>query len=248
MEIRAISHTRRANALWLPWPGAALRAGIRDAVPAVLGLAPLGLVVGASASRGPDSAFVGWLTAPLLYGASSQFAALALLSSGVNGLPVLSTVAVIQARALFYSAALRPAFRAQPRWFRWFGPYLLVDPLFAMAEARASASPSATDLRRYYLGAGLAIWTTWMLVVGIGAAFGAAVPSGAALHYAAPASLVALLVPAIKTRDAAAAVAVAVFVAVLPGPGGGLQLLASGAAGALVGAVIERRQRTSSQP
>lgn len=219
-------------------------AGIRDAMPAIAGLAPLALALGAAVAKSPLPPLTGWLTAPLLYGASAQFAALSLLGAGAAPGSVVANVLVINARVLFYSAALRPVFHDQPRWFRWTGPYLLVDPLFALTGARPELA-NARDIRVHYLSAGLAIWGSWLLMIAVGVLLGAAVPSGVALQYAVPALLIGFLVPAIKTRAALVAVVVATAAIAVPWPGGSAALLTAGAAGAAAGALIGRGRSTS---
>ncbi|MGE5594754.1 MAG: AzlC family ABC transporter permease [Hyphomicrobiales bacterium] len=213
--------------------------GIRDAVPAILGLAPLGLAVGATAASSPVARLTGWMTAPLLYGASAQLAALAALGCGAAGASLVSTVAVINARSLFYSASLRRPYAQQPRWFRWFAPYLLVDPLFALvsAEERLAARPG--DVRRYYLAAGGAIWATWLVFMAAGIALGSRMPSGGAIRYAVPALLIGLLAPALRKRAARVA-AVSAAVVVFWTPTGGAAHFMAGAAGSVVGALSQR--------
>ena len=218
-----------------------VRTGILDALPAVAGLAPLALALGAAVSRSPLPALTGWLTAPLIYGASAQFAALSLLGAGAAAISVLLNVAVVNARVLFYSAALRPMFRDQPRWFRFAGPYLLVDPLFALMGARADRFVNPRDTRQYYLAAGLAIWVSWLVMIAAGVALGSAVPNGVALEYAVPALLIGFLVPAIRANGALAAAGVAIAAVALPWDGGGAGLLVAGMAGAAAGAFIDRR-------
>lgn len=126
-----------------------VHSAILDALPAVAGLAPLALALGAAVSTSPLPAATGWLTAPLIYGASAQFAALSLLGAGAAAGSVVANVAVVNARVLFYSAALRPMFRDQPRWFRITGPYLLVDPLFALMGTQTDQQTSAREVRQY---------------------------------------------------------------------------------------------------
>jgi predicted branched-subunit amino acid permease len=90
-----------------------------------------------------------------------------------------------------YSAALSPRFRDQPRWFRWFGPFLLVDQLFALSAARVELS--SRDWRRFYLAAGIFNFVAWVMAVTIGLFVGSAIPSEWRLN-AAPAIMFAGLV------------------------------------------------------
>lgn len=198
----------------LQWkrPGAgacepAALAGVRDAVPVVFGLAPLGLALGAAVADSHVSSFAGWSTSPLIYGASAQLAAIAVVGAGGTIFATLLAVAAINTRTLVYGAVLRPEFRGQPAWFRWLGPYLLVDPLFALVSGRRTLSCENDAGRRYYLGAGLAIWTSWQVMVAAGISLGPVIPSAVHLEFAVPALLVALLVPGVRSHAAFAAAA-----------------------------------------
>jgi predicted branched-subunit amino acid permease len=233
---------RGGGRTWQGGPDEAVAAGVKDAAPVIGGLAPLALAVGAAIADTPVGSTTGWLTSPLVYGASAQLAAVTMLGAGAGGLAIVATVAAINARALYYSAALRQAFREQPRWFRWLGPYLLVDPLFALAGARHERTPIPGDLRRYYLAAGLAIWATWLPLVALGIALGPVLPAEAALRFALPAMLVGFLVPAVKSRAAGTAVAVAAGVVLVAGTRGGLGLLLAGVCGAAAATLIHPRR------
>lgn len=218
----------------------AARAGFADAIPAILGLAPLGLALGAAIAKSHVSPLTGWATGPFIYGASAQFAALDMLGRGAAAIAVVSTVAVINARSLFYSASLRDTLRNQPRWFRWTGPYLLVDPLFALVSERAGAyREDPGGLRGYYLGAGGGIWATWLVFIAAGIALGASVPGGPGQRYAASALLIGFLVPAVRSRSSLCAVVVSVALAA--SVDGSLGLLVAGGGGALAGALLDRR-------
>lgn len=229
----------------LPGPRAkpiarAARAGFADALPAILGLAPLGLALGAAIANSHVRPLTGWATGPLIYGASAQFAALDMLGRGAAGVAIVSTVAVINARSLFYSASLRSTLRNQPRWFRWAGPYLLVDPLFALVSEHSGAyREDPAGLRGYYLGAGGGIWATWLVFIAAGIALGSSVPVGPGQRYAASALLIGFLVPAVRSRSSLCAVIVAVGVAATVE--GSLGLLLAGGCGALAGALLDAR-------
>ncbi len=181
--------------------------GIRDAVPIVAGLAPLALALGAAIAESGTGNAAGWATSALIYGASAQLAAVTVMGADGTVLAVITAVAAINARAVVYSAALQARFRTQPRWFRAAGPYLLVDPLFALVSGHCDPLRSPADARRYYLAAGLTIWGAWQPLVGLGVLFGPAVPKALSLEFAVPILLIALLMPAVRTAPAAAATA-----------------------------------------
>jgi predicted branched-subunit amino acid permease len=220
----------------------AATAALRDAGPVIAGLAPLGLALGTTIAEARVANVTGWLSAPLIYGASPQLAAVTMLGAGAAGLSIVATIAVINLRALFYSAGLRDLFRGQPLWFRVVGAYLLVDPLFALVGARRYELRTCSDVRRYYLVAGLAIWAAWLPLVAAGIVLGPALPAAETLRFAMPALLVGLLVPAVHGRPAMATVAVSAALVVAVGPLGGAGLLAAGVGGAAAGILVESRR------
>src|SRR5262245_33920470 len=88
-------------------------AALKDAMPVIAGLAPLGLGIGAAIADAHISSVTGWLSSPFIYGASPQLAAVSMLGAGAAGISIIATIAVLNARALFYSARLQAAFRTQ---------------------------------------------------------------------------------------------------------------------------------------
>jgi predicted branched-subunit amino acid permease len=218
--------------------------GVRDGLGVLGGLAPLGGARGAAVSDATLHAGIGLLTSPLLFGASLQLTALSLLSGGASLFSVVVAIAIVNGRSVFYSASLRSRLGPQPRWFRWSGPYLLVDPLFALVGQRADRAPLAPEeIRRYYLAAGLTIWCGWQAFVATGALVGPAIPPWLGLEFAVPALLIGLLVPGLRCRTslvaAGAGFGVALAAAGLPS---GLGLLVAGAAGALIVSIRESRR------
>ena len=189
--------------------------GVRAALPLLTALGPLGVALGAAMSSVAVPALTSWLTAPLIYGASVQLAAITLLGAGSGAATVLLTVAIINARSLIYSAGLRAEFRDQPVWFRLGAPYLLVDPLFAVTAGRPAEARGARETRLFYLGAGLTIWSTWLLFVAAGILAGPALPAGLALQFAAVAMLIAMLVPGLRCRSAVVAASLGAALALL---------------------------------
>lgn len=220
-------------------PPATVAVALRDAAMVIATLTPLGLAVGAAIGEMRVSGLTGWLSAPLVYGASGQLAAVSMLAAGGGWLSIIGTVAIINSRAVFLSAALRPAFRTQPRWFRCIAPYLLVEPMFALVSARRTDLIDPADLRRYYLVAGCVLWAAWLLLVALGIALGPDAPSGAALRFALPALLLGMLVPSVHGAPALAAALVAVTISIVAAPFGSLSLLVAALGGAAAGSSIE---------
>jgi predicted branched-subunit amino acid permease len=156
-------------------------------------------------------------------------------------LAALGTAILINARLLLYSAALEPRFRDQPRWFRWWGPALLIDQTYLMVLAREDLD-DPTRFRRYWLVAGGVLLTAWVAMVGLGGVLGPLLPAGSMLDAAAVVVLAGLLGPRLTAvRPALVAVtALVVAVAAAPLPGG-VGLVAGIVAGIAAGAVLDRK-------
>jgi predicted branched-subunit amino acid permease len=110
----------------------------------------------------------------------------------------VATAAVINLRHVMYSAALSPRFADQPRWFRWIGPFFLIDQLYALASVRDELS--ATDWRRFYLTAGIFNFVAWTTTVTVGMVVGSAIPTGWRLDVAPAIMFAGLVVLGLTNR------------------------------------------------
>jgi 4-azaleucine resistance transporter AzlC len=213
-------------------------AGMRDFVPLLLGALPFGLVLGVTVAASSLPSLAGWSSSWLIFGGSAQLASITLLAAGSPVVPSVTAALVVNARHLMYSAAMVPRFRDQPRWFRWVGPYFLIDQVFALVSVRDDPPDS---WRWYYLGAGILAWTMWLAAVATGILVGATLPSGLSLEFAIPLLFIGLFVPTLVRRPAVLAVLVAVAVTAalhrLPNRSG---MLVGALAGMLVGTASER--------
>jgi 4-azaleucine resistance transporter AzlC len=212
--------------------------GMRDFVPLLLGALPFGLVLGVTVAASSLPNLAGWSSSWLIFGGSAQLASITLLAAGAPPASAVTAALVVNARHLMYSAAMVPRFRDQPRWFRWVGPYFLIDQVFALVSVRDDPPDS---WRWYYLGAGILAWTMWLVAVATGILVGTTLPSGLSLEFAIPVLFIGLFVPTLVRRPAVLAVLVAVAVTAtlhrLPNRSG---MLVGALAGMLVGTVAER--------
>lgn len=223
------SNTRRAAFL-----------GFRDMLPLMIPAFPFGAVLGlAIADTDFVPNFIGWLSSSVIFGGAAQLTAVTLLASGAGLFPPLLGALVVNVRHVMYSAALVPRFRQQPRWFRWFGPYLLLDQNFALSSVK-DAEPA--EWRAYYIAAGGTAWVTWQIAVAVGIVFGPIIPDAVDLSFAVPALFIGLLVPSLRTRPALLAAVVGTLVTVafagVPNRGG---MLIGGVAGVIAGTWADLR-------
>lgn len=196
----------------------AVRDGVFDSFPIFVPAIPFALVFGVVVGESGVAPLLGWSSSPIVFGGAAQITLLSLLGEGAGVAAAVTAALIIGARHLLYSVTMAPRFRGQPRWFRWFGPYVLTDQVFALSMLRKSEDPA--DFRTYFLSVGITFWVLWMLFTAVGLFIGPMVPESWELVFAAPVLFISLLVVAIdrweKIAVAFLAAALAVVFAGLP--------------------------------
>ena len=218
--------------------------GVRDVLPMFVPAIPFALVLGVVTVESGVGRLLGWSSSPLMFGGAAQISLLSLLGEGASVSAAVSAALIIGARHLLYSATLAPQFQRQPRWFRWLGPYLLIDQVFALSVLRQGDEPAA--FRIYYLTIGLLFWLLWLLTCALGLIIGPQIPPSWKLAFAAPVLFTALLVVAAdrwqKVLAALVGASVTLALVALPNRSGMLVGALCGiAAGMLADALFRRR-------
>lgn len=165
---------------------------VLDGIPLYIPAIPLALVIGLTITNGGINPVVGWSSSPIIFGGAAQLTLMTLIGSGSALIAAVAAALVVNARHLMYSAAISPRFRGQPRWFRFFGPYLLIDQLFALDMLLPNPDPRT--FRIYHIAAGLTFWTSWQLTVAVGLIIGPVIPEAWNLDFAIPLLFLALVV------------------------------------------------------
>lgn len=219
------------------WPSYFL--GVRHMTPLLLGAFPFGVILGVTVAESDVPNWAGFLSGPLIFGGSAQLVSITLLAEGAPAASALAAALVVNARHLMYSGALVPKFREQPRWFRWVGPYFLIDQAFALTSVR---DDEPDRWRSYYLGIGTYALITWMIAMASGMLLGSFLPEGLGLEFGIPLLFLGLLIPTLVRRPpvlaAVVAVAVTAVFSAVPNRGG---ILIGGMVGMVAGALAERR-------
>jgi predicted branched-subunit amino acid permease len=221
-----------------------VRAALRDLGPVLVGLAPFALLIGVTAVRSGVGGGTGVVSSAVLLGGSAQLTGLQMLADGAAPLALVAAVTLVNARFLLYAAALEPAFRDQPRWFRWVGPQFVVDPTYAMVMRRAGLvdGDDRRRFRRYWLTAGTGLAAAWVGLTVLGVVLAPVLPASSALDVAAPAMFLAVLVPQLRATPARAGASAAAATAVVASPlPDGLGLLCGIAVGVVAATLTDRR-------
>ena len=219
-----------------------IRRGIAESIPLFIPAIPFALVFGVVVGESGVAPWLGWSSSPIIFGGAAQITLLSLLGEGASVAAAVTAALIVGARHLLYSVTLAPRFQNQPRWFRWLGPYVLIDQVFALAMVRHDEDPAA--FRRYFLSVGFTFWTLWMLCTAAGLFIGPLVPDKWQIAFAAPVLFTALLVTAVdhwqKLLVAVVAGGLTVVFADLPNRSG---LLVGALLGIGLGLVLELVRR-----
>jgi branched chain amino acid efflux pump len=205
----------------MPPAAAAFVAGARAIVPVLLALLPFGLAFGATATGSGFSPLEALGMSIIVAAGAAQLAAVQLISADASAAVVVLSVLVINLRFVLYSASLAPHFGSLPPGWKGLLSYHLTDQAYAATITRFDeGQTSGPDRRWYFLGTGLAIWTTWQVATVTGVFLGAWISEGWSLDFVLPLVFIALAVPAVKDRTTGAAAlasgVAAVFAAALP--------------------------------
>jgi predicted branched-subunit amino acid permease len=219
------------------------RRAIADAVPLFLPAIPFGFVLGLAVTESEMPAFVGWLSSPIVFAGAAQLAVITLAGTASIWAVIVAGL-VINTRHVMYSAAMAPAFRHQPRWMRWLGPYMLLDQVFALASLQVDRPPD--EFRRYYLSAGLFFFVNWQWSVALGMAVGPVVPESWRLDYAPAIMFIGLVLIGIRRfPQALAAIVGGVVALAAAGLRDRLGILVGAIAGVVAGTWAEYRAERS---
>lgn len=208
-------------------------------MPLVISAIPFALVVGLAITESGIGNLVGWSGAPIIFAGAAHLTLVTLLGSGAAIVAAITTALVINARHVMYSAAMAPAFQLQPRWFRWLGPYALIDQLFAIAVLRKDDDPDS--FRTYYLAGAATFMLFWNSMVALGLLIGPVVPESWQLNFAVPVMFVGIVVMGIdRYPKAVAAIMGAVGAFVFSGLPNRSGLLVGALIGIAAGIIADR--------
>lgn len=216
--------------------------GIRAALPLALPPIPFALAVGLLIAETAEVGnFAGWASSWILFAGSSQLVAIRLLSEGAAVAVIVSSIALLNARHIVYSAAISKRLGPAPGWFRVLGSYLLVDQVFAIEEVQPTDLPKRERIW-LMLGAGVTFWVIWNVVVAVGVVAGDVLPEDFPIGFVVALLFAGLMALAVRNRPGVVAAAVGGAVAVagrnLPS---GTGLMIAIVVGAAAGAWAERR-------
>lgn len=227
----------------LSFDRAAARDGIVNVLPLVIPGMPFGFVLGLFIQTSGLPQAPAWASSFIVFAGSSQLAGLTLLSEGAAGVFIVVSIFLINSRHIVYSAAMRAKFAPYPTWFRFIGPYFLIDQIFALLTTSDDLEDkSARYWMWHYLGAGVFTWSLWQITTTLGLFVGDFVDEAWMLNFAVPIVFLGLMVLSIKDRPGLlAAITAGVIAVVVRGLPQGSGLMLAIITGMAVGVMTEQR-------
>jgi 4-azaleucine resistance transporter AzlC len=184
-------------------------AGVRAEIPILLGVIPFGMIYGVLARAAGIPPAAAQAMSAIVFAGSAQFVSAQLFGAGAPGLIIVLTASIVNLRHALYSASVQPYVRhLRPVW-RWLLAYLLTDEAYAVTITHYSQNSVAEAHRSnthwFFLGAGLALWSSWQASTALGIFLGAQLPASWSLDFTLALTFIALLVPNVQDRATLAA-------------------------------------------
>ncbi len=214
--------------------------GLRDGFPLTVSIFAYGLVFGVLARQAGLTYYETLLMSALVFAGSSQFAAVAMLTSGVGTFQIIVAAFLLNLRHLLMGASLAPYLKEVRPWKLAVLAHGLNDEAYALTVSRFQQKGASAA---YFLAVGIATFIGWFGSTAVSAATGNILgdPRQYGLDFAFLGVFIGLLVPQLKDKAtwiaAGAASATALLAARLL-PGSWFIILAAAAA-VIAGMVTE---------
>ncbi|MBN9270386.1 MAG: AzlC family ABC transporter permease, partial [Mesorhizobium sp.] len=153
--------------------------GVRLSMPVVVASAPFALLFGAIAVDNGFSVFEAFLMSAAIFGGASQMVGIELFGQHVAPWLIVLSIFAVNFRHVLYSAGIGRRIAHWPGARQALGYFVLTDPQYAVAEARAQSGQTVGFA--WYLGLGLPVYVFWVVESALGAVFGKLIPDTHAL-------------------------------------------------------------------
>lgn len=139
------------------------RRGYITALPLMIGLVPLGLILGAQASQVGQSALTTLLMSGINLAGGSEFAALGLWSAAPPIAMIAFTTFLINSRHIVMGVTFAPYMRHETGLRLYFGHFVMVDESWAltMQDIQKRSLEGKGFSYWFHIGAGIGIWQSW---------------------------------------------------------------------------------------
>jgi 4-azaleucine resistance transporter AzlC len=171
-----------------------ISAGMKKAMPIVLGYLPLGIAYGALARHAGLDLYMVVLMSLLVFAGSGQFISVSMLAAGAGGASIVATVFLVNLRHLLMSASLSPSFQAYPRRVLPLLSFWLTDESFAMASTEFRKSERSHLFMLGLFGTAYAGWVSGSALGGLFGGLFSGANAAVTMEYAIYAMFIFLLV------------------------------------------------------
>jgi 4-azaleucine resistance transporter AzlC len=213
--------------------GASRRRLVTESVGIAVSAIGFGFVYGLSARQAGFSPLEAMAMSTFVFAGAAQFAAVGYIASGLAWPAILLLTALLNARHLLYSAALRPWLRDVPFARRALIAHLLTDEAFALSAGHFKRI-GRTDEWGYWVGAIGATFIPWNLATLAGVVLGGQIPDPArfGIDIIFPAAMIGIAVGLITGRRELVAALAGAVVGVVAA------LLTQASVGIIVGGLV----------
>ncbi|EZH66928.1 branched-chain amino acid ABC transporter permease [Bacillaceae bacterium JMAK1] len=188
------------------------RKGIFLALPLALAIATYGVSYGVLAIGAGMSYFEAILMSILVFSGSVQLVAVAMIASGASFINLVIATSLLNLRNLLYGAALSDGFHQLKRSTRFLYAFGINDESFVLSTSKFKEIGPAP---RFFLGAAITFYVSWLLSSIVGASLGNVVdPIAYGLDLAFPVTFAALLVQSITNYPAFATMGLAALLTI----------------------------------
>lgn len=146
------------------------RQGLRMSLPIVVGAAPFGLLFGALAIKYGMTIHQAVLMSATLYAGASQMVGIDLFGTNVAPWIIVLSILAVNFRHILYSASLGPKIARFSKLQQAVAFFLMMDAQYAEAEKQNERGYRISF--NWYMGVGLPIYVSWVLMTAVGAYFG----------------------------------------------------------------------------
>jgi 4-azaleucine resistance transporter AzlC len=181
-------------------PRSEFLAGIKAEAPILIGVAPFGMIYGVLALSAGIPASAAQAMSAIIFAGSAQILTTQLVHQVTPAILIILTVGIVNLRHALYSASVAPYVqKLRPAW-KWILAYLLTDEAYAVTivHYQENEAQEVDHKHWFFLGAGLALWTSWQISTAVGILLGAVVPASWSLDFTLALTFIALVVPNLK--------------------------------------------------
>jgi len=199
----------------MPVARAEFFSGIKAELPILVGVIPFGLIYGLVAIDAGLSPIQSQAMSSVVFAGSAQFIMAQLFAFDTPLLVIVVTGFLVNLRHALYSASVSPYVKHLPNSWHYGLAYLLTDEAYAVTINHYREDGRPGNKHWFFLGSGLALWTTWQISTAVGILAGSSIPAYLPLDFFIALTFIALVVPNLKEIPSLAAAVTAGVIAVI---------------------------------